>query len=239
MTTPRIALAAGVLVLAAAAAAGGEVLPPGSIRALPARAGSPSTLQVRASFDQPAGSQLQAYNVDIARGYTFDPRAVAGRCTIAEARSAKCPANSRIGGGTGKLSVSSATLPPSQFTIAITFYLTPAQRRGDIAGLVLAGREPKSGVKFALVGRLLRVNSRLYGLELRFANTAHELPTGLHVQLHKVRVKVGAERTIKRVSYHLLTNPRICAPRGWPFRLTISYSTGTEHYTTRAACSPR
>jgi hypothetical protein len=242
----RLCILTCVLVtLTSAAAAAAEVLAPGSLKASPARPGSPSHLVVNASFDQPPGAQLEAYNVDIARGYRFEPRAAAGRCTVAQARAATCPTNSKIGSGTGRLSVKGSTLQRTQFVVAIAFYLMRPQRPGDIAGLVLAGREPESGVHFALLGRLLRRRHSRYGLELRFAHTARELPSGFHVQLRRVHVEFGTQRTVVRrqggqakgVTYHLLTNPRVCPSAGWPFLLTVTYSTGPERYTARAACS--
>jgi hypothetical protein len=233
------------VVLIGVVAAEADVLAPGSIRALPGRAGAPSKLTVSAAFDQPPGAQLQAYNVDIARGFVFSPRAAAGRCSVRQARSATCPSNSRIGGGTGELSVEGQSLARAQLRIEIAFYVTRPQRRGDIVGLVLAAREPKSGVSFALLGRLVRVARGPYGLELRFAHTASELPPGFRVQLHHVRVEFGTQRTVRRrrgqktrrVTYHLLTNPRSCHRHGWPLLLTVSYSTGIEHYTGVAACT--
>jgi len=243
--TRRVCVFASVVAASlSATAAWAEVLAPGSLRALPARAGSPSSLVVNASFDQPPGAELQAYNVDIARGFRFDPRAAGARCTVRRARSGTCPASSKIGGGVGRLSVKSATLPRTRFVVDIAFYLMRPQRRGDIAGLVLAGREPASGVRFALLGRLVGLRHGRYGLELRFAHTARELPSGFQVQLRRVHVRFGTDRTVllrhggqtKPVTYHLLTNPRACSASGWPFLLTVTYSTGPERYTTRAAC---
>jgi hypothetical protein len=82
-------------------------------------------------------------------------------------------------------------------------------------------------------------------LELRFANTAAELPSGVTVQLHRVDVHFGTQRTVtsgngadrKRVTYHLLTNPTVCPRGGWPFLLSVTYSTGTEKYSGHGACT--
>jgi hypothetical protein len=109
---------------------------------------------------------------------------------------------------------------------------------------VLAAHEPKSGLTFNLIGRMVRVQRGKYGLELRFADTAAELPSNITVQLHKVNVRFGAQRTVtvktgghrRRVSYHLLTNPPSCGRRGWPFLLTVSYTTGTEKYAAYGRC---
>jgi hypothetical protein len=201
----------------AAVLAQAEVLPPGSIKALPRIAGAPSRLVVSASFAQPAGAELRDYNVDIARGFMFDSRAAAGRCTPRQARGTGCPASSRIGGGMGQVSVQSA-----QFSVPITFYIMRPQRAGDIAGLVLAARQ--GAVGFALLGRLVRVRHGIYGLELRFANTARELPSGVQVQLRHVHVSFGTQRVIRlghgattrRVTYQLLKNPTRCSRSGWP-----------------------
>jgi len=51
---------------------------------------------------------------------------------------------------------------------------------------------------------------------------------------HGQPVGTGAQR--RHVTYHLLTNPSSCGPRGWPFLLTVSYTTGTEKYAARGNC---
>ncbi len=228
-----------IAALVTAVVAQADVLPPGSFRALPETAGAPSTVRVNASFDQPAGAELHGYNVYIARGFIFDSRAAARRCTPRQARSASCPASSRIGGGSGQVLVGSTSR--TRVSVPIAFYLMRPQRPGDIAGLVLAVRQ--AGIGFALLGRLVHVRHGIYGLELRFANTARELPAGIPVQLRHVHVGFGTQRTVRldhgkaaRTTYHLLKNPRSCPRRGWPFLLTVGYSTGNERYAGRSAC---
>jgi hypothetical protein len=233
-----------IAVAALVAAAHAEQLPPGSVRVLPARVGAPATLVWHASFDQPPAAQLQAYNVDIARGYRFDPRAARAKCTLAQARASSCPAASKIGSGTGQVTVFPPSGPPQELALDITFFITPKQRHSDISGLVLAAGQPGSPLTFDLIGRMVRVPRGRYGLELRFADTAAELPSNVTVQLHRVNVHFGTQRTAtvgkgarrKRVTYHLLTNPPTCAHRGWPFLLTVSYSTGTEKYGAFGRC---
>ena len=246
-TRSILALAATLAALApaaSAAAAEHEQLPPGSVRVLPARAGAPATLLWRAAFKQPPAAQLQAYNVDIARGYRFDPRAARGTCTLAQARGSACPAAARIGSGHGHVMVFPPSGPPQEVEIGIDFFIMAAQRDGDVAGLVLAAREPTSGLTFNLVGRMVRRAHGPYGLQLRVADTAAELPSNVKVQLHHVDVRFGTQRTVTvgtgaarhRVTYHLLTNPPTCARQGWPFLLTVAYTTGTETYAARGAC---
>lgn len=240
----RIGLLLLAVCAAAAASVQAEQLPPGSVRVLPPRPGAPATLAWHASFDQPPAAQLQAYNVDIARGYRFDPRAVRKTCTLAQARASSCPATSKIGGGSGQVTVFPASAPPQELALGIEFFLTAPQRRHDLAGLVLAAHEPNSGLTFNLVGRMLRVHRGRYGLELRFADTAAELPSNITVQLHRVNVRFGAQRKAtvgtgrhrRHVTYHLLTNPPTCGHHGWPFLLTVSYTTGTEKYAAYGHC---
>jgi hypothetical protein len=240
-----LVLGVAVVGLATAIAAYAEQLPAGSVRVLPPAAGSPSTLRWSASFAQPAAAELQAYNVYIARGYRFDRRAAHGTCTVAQARSSACPRKSKIGGGVGQVTVLAPSAPRREFSLTIAFFITAPQRRGDVAGLVLAGREPTSGLTFALVGRIVPLRRGPYGLELRFANTAAELPSGVTVQLHRVDVRFGTQRTVirgasrRRLTYHLLTNPTVCPRRGWPFLLTVTYSTGPEKYSAYGACTAR
>jgi hypothetical protein len=240
--------ALGVLVvLALASGVYADQLPPGSVRVLPRAAGANSTLRWTASFAQPAAAELQAYSVDIARGYHFDPRAARGRCAIARVHSSTCPANSEIGSGQGQVTVLAPAAPRTEFALGIKFFITAPQHRGDIAGLVLAAHEPASGLTFNLVGRLVRLRRGPYGLELLFAHTAADLPHGITVQLHRVNVLFGTQRTVtrghganrKRVTYHLLRNPMVCRRHGWPFLLTVTYSTGTEKYSAYGACASR
>lgn len=240
----RNALLVAAACAVTAASVQAEQLPPGSVRVLPPRPGAPATLTWHASFAQPPAAQLQAYNVDIARGYKFNPRAVRKTCTLAEARASSCPAASKIGGGGGQVTVFPASGPPQELTLGIKFFLIARQRPHDLAGLVLAAHEPKSGLTFNLVGRMVRLRARRYGLELRFADTAAELPSNITVQLHRVNVRFGAQRSVtvgagghrRRVTYHLLTNPPTCAKRGWPFLLTVAYTTGTEKYAAYGRC---
>jgi hypothetical protein len=238
-------LAVGVvLALATVPAVDAEQLPAGSVRVLPPVAGSPSVLRWSASFAQPTAAELRGYNVDIARGYRFDPRAARGRCTVAQARSASCPRDSEIGSGTGRVTVLAPSAPRRELALSIRFFITAPQHAGDIAGLVLAAHEPSSGLTFDLVGRLVRLRRGPFGLELRFAHTAAELPSGITVQLHRVNVRFGTHRTVMRgntakrrgVTYHLLRNPMVCRHHRWPFLLTVTYSTGTENYWAYGAC---
>ena len=208
--------------------AGAEHFKPGSLRLAPNTTSSASDLVVNAGFDQQPGAQLQAYNVDIARGFRFDPRAVAGRCSVEQAHSSSCPASSRIGRGSASVNVGG-----QQSTFNVDFYLTPPQRHGDIAGLVLAVHQPGSSAGFALVGRMVRLKHGPFGLELRFADAAKQLPPGATVQLNHIHARIGA----RRGSHSLLTTPRRCTAKGWPFRLVVAYSTGTEKYSGPARCS--
>jgi hypothetical protein len=214
--------------LVAAAPAGAEHFKPGSLRLDPNTTSSASALVVNAGFDQNPGAQLEAYNVDIARGFRFDPRAVAGRCTVDQAHSSSCPGSSRIGTGSAAVSVGGQLS-----TFRVDFYLTDPQRQGDIAGLVLAVRQPGGTAGFALVGRLVRLKHGPYGLELRFADAAKQLPAGSTVQLNHIQARIGAHRG----RHSLLTTPRRCRGKGWPFRLVVAYSTGTETYSGPASCS--
>jgi hypothetical protein len=232
--------------LAAATIVEADQLPPGSVRVLPSQAGAASTLRWKGSFDQPPAAELQAYSVDFARGYRLDPRAVKGRCTIAQAKSGGCPASSKIGSGQGHVTVITSAAPGTELGVGIDFFITRPEQPGDIAGVVLAAHEPAAGITFDLIGRLVRLHRGPYGLELRFANTAAELPKGITVQLHRVNVHFGTQRTVTRghgaqrhrVTYHLLRNPKTCRHHRWPFLLTVKYSTGAEKYFAYGACSP-
>lgn len=233
---------ATVLLLGAAAQA--EVLPQGSVRALPDRAGSASMLAVHASFDQPAAAQLLSYDLDFARGLSFDLRAVAGRCTAAQARATMCPTSSRFANGTTQVSVGTKSTAPQRFNATYSLYLMRPPRRGDLAGVALIAR--RSGFGFTLVGPLVRVQRGPYGTELQFRNIASQLPPGLVIQVHRVDARFGTQRTVvvhtrggrQRRTYALFTNPSTCTTHGWPLLLTWGYSSGTDRYKGVAACRP-
>jgi hypothetical protein len=224
-------LAAGLaLLLVAAAPAAGEKFKPGSLRLTPDTTHSASKLVVNAGFDQEAGARLEAYNVDIARGFRFDPRAVAKRCTVQQAQASSCPAASRIGSGSAKV-----TITGQRSTFGVDFYLTPPQQHGDIAGLVLSVHQAGNASGFSLIGRMVRLAHGPYGLELRFADAGKQLPAGIDVQLNRIHAKIGA----RHAGHSLLTTPRACTRAGWPFRMFVAYSTGTETYSGPAVCSKR
>src|SRR5579875_3072844 len=114
-------VAIGMLTFSALALA--VKLAPGSFRVAPDSRGAFSHIMVQASFAQPAQAELKGYNVFLARGFRFDPRAVAGRCAVAQARQGSCPADSQIGGGIGQVTVEGPSLPARQFNLTTTFYL--------------------------------------------------------------------------------------------------------------------
>src|SRR3954451_2635630 len=93
------------LLLVAAAPAAGEKFKPGSLRLTPNTTHSASKLVVNAGFDQKPAARLQAYNVDIARGFRFAPRAVPRRCSVQQTDSASCHAASRIGSDSAKVTI--------------------------------------------------------------------------------------------------------------------------------------
>ena len=218
------------LLLMAAAPAAADKFRPGSLRLTPDTTHSAAKLVVNAGFDQKPGARLQAYNVDIARGFRFDPRAVPVRCSVQQAQNATCPAGSRIGGGSATV-----TIAGQRSSFGVDFFLTPPQRHGDIAGLVLSVRRPGTENGFALIGRMVRLAHGPYVLELRFADAGKQLPPNLEVQLNRIHAKIGA----RHAGHSLLTTPRTCGKGGWPFRLVVAYSTGTETYSGPAACSTR
>jgi hypothetical protein len=220
-------LIVALLVLAVAVPAAAEKFSPGALRLAPNTTSSATTLVINGSFEQEPGARLKAYNVDIARGFKFDPHAVPERCTVAQAQSFTCPDGSLIGAGTADV-----TIADQAATFDVQFFLLPPQRHGDIAGLVLSVHQSGSTAGFALIGRMVRLKRGPFGLELRFADAAKQLPTDLTVQLNRVRAKVGKQRSGRT----LLTTPKTCTKKGWPFRLVVSYSTGTEDYTGAAPC---
>ena len=256
---PRIRIALfALLALAAPAAATAAEAPPGAVRLSPDLAGRASELRVEISGDALApagGEQPRALSLFGTRGLKVDARAVARRCTDAQADAFDCPAASRIGAGSAQGRAEGALVPGGgfDFTASIDVYLAPARQQGDVAGVVIIVREPQSGQRFNGKGRILKVASGAFGSETRFEGLSGggQLPPGVTVRLNRVEMRVGARRTVrrkvtvrrngvrrrvtKRFTYSFLTNPRTCTG-SWPYRLRVEYPGRTDDYDGNVPC---
>lgn len=262
MTSRLPSILIAVLALTAPAAASAADAPPGAVRLSPDVAGRGSELRVEIGGEalaQPSGGeQPRALSLFGARGLKIDKRAVARRCTDAQADAFDCPASSRIGDGSAQGRAEGPLVPGGgfDFTASIDVYLAPARQQGDVAGVVVLVREPQSGQRFNGKGRILKVASGAFGSETRFEGLGGggQLPPGVTVRLNRVELRVGARRTVrrkvtvrrngvrrrvtKRFTYSFLTNPRTCTG-SWPYRLRVEYPSRTDDFDGSVACRTR
>jgi hypothetical protein len=207
-----------------------------SVNETPVAAGAPTALSVRTTFDRSTDGELSAVEVDLARGFLFDPRA-AGVCSNVQARAGGCPETSIIGRGAGTIVVQGRYLPRTPYAVGATFYLARPRHSGDIAGLVLDLYETESQLHATVLGRVVPIARGAYGIALRFSDTDTQLPSGYSLSLLKLTTLLEAHRTVAAVGHDLLTNPSSCTRRGWPVQLLIESGGHSQVYHSNASCS--
>jgi hypothetical protein len=207
---------------------------PVSVKETPVEAGAPAALSLDTSFASTTG-ELSALEIDLARGFHFDPRA-ADTCTEAQAGAGTCPRSSTIGRGRGEIVVQGHYLPRTTYQVGATFYLAPLRHKGDVAGIVLDLYETESQLHATMLGRVVPLAKGRYGLALRFSDTDQELPSGYSLTLLKLSTLMQAKRTSGRTTYNLLTNPSACTGTGWPVQVSLRSSGRTWVYQNSASC---
>jgi hypothetical protein len=232
-----------MLVLAGVAVAVARPARPSSVSAseAPSDAGAAAALSLRATLEPSANGELEGVEIDLARGFSLDPRA-ADTCSDAQARAGRCPQSSTVGRGAAAIVVQGTYLPRTHYAVGATLYLARPRHRGDIAGLVLDLYETESRLHATVLGRVVALTRGPYGLALRFSDTDAQLPSGYDLSLLKLSMLLQAARTVAvnghPVTENLLTNPRACRRRGWPLRLLIESAHRSEAYEATAACRP-
>lgn len=212
-----------------------------SVNETPLAAGAPTALSLSTAFDRSTRGELSAVEVDLARGFHFDPRA-ADSCSNAQARAATCPAASTVGRGQGTIVVQGRYLPRTPYSVGATFYLAKARHPGDLAGLVLDLYETESQLHATIFGRVVPLPHGPYGIALRFSAVDTQLPSGYDLSLLALSTLLQARRAAivnnHDVAYDLLTNPNACHRGGWPVQLRIRSGGRLQGYRSNAACSP-
>ena len=250
--TALAALAAALVAPAGALAQEGEV----KVSLDPAAAGKASRLSLEASGRAVSSGQQspRSVSVFVAHGFRFDSRARGARCNEEQRRRLDCPAASRIGGGFAE-GEATFLLQKFPFRATIDVFLGDKAERGDVAGIVVVVREPRSGRSGSGRGRLLRSGDPGFGHELRFDNLpAAQAPPGASAELKRLSLTIGANRTVRRKRtirrrrtvrrrgkrrrvirkrrvvrkrrYNLIRNPATC-PGSWPYRVRVSFQ-GSE-----------
>ncbi len=242
-----------VVCLSLPAAASGQASGDVKVTLDPAVAGKPSRLSVVASGQATSSGQESPKSVSllITRGFKIDPLSRAERCSADQAKSFACPPGSKVATGSASGQVTVPPFPPFDFTATAEAFLTPNVQPGDIAGVVVQVREPKSGRQASIQGRLLTVaGDATFGDELRFENfdsMQQALPPGASARLDRLELSVEAHRTVRRTRtvkrrvrtphgrtrvvrrrkvsvkrYDLITNPRTCTG-SWPYQVRVTF----------------
>jgi hypothetical protein len=234
----RVLIPAALIAMAAviAVAVARNLSSAGSLSDYPLEAGAPAEVSLNTSLGRSAGGELRGLELDLPRGFAFDPRA-ATACSLREARVDNCSHDSRVGTGAGRILVQGRYLPRTTYAVAVALYLTAAPRHGNLAGMLLDVDEPQSHLSVSLLGDVTHVKSGPYGVRLRFSANGHEHPGGYELALSQLQLDLTARRTgAGGATYNLLTNPRSCSLAGWPLLLTISSSAGTQSLRVAAPC---
>jgi len=212
-------------------------LPPISVRSIATQRGAPVTVSVNTTFGgaHPPTGKLSTLELDLTRGFRFDPRAAA-TCAPSQSHAGACPADSAIGGGSGEIVVHGPYLPRTTYNVAAEVYLAAPTHRGDIAGLVLDLTQQQSQLHATLLGRVIPLRTSQYSIALRFADASKGLSRDYKLILRQVALRLQATRTVDSQTYHLLTNPTPCVKPGWPLQLSMTSATNAWIYHGTAAC---
>jgi hypothetical protein len=241
---PLLALAViaiGIAALVGALSSGKHAQLP-TLPAIPARSietqhGAPATVSLDTTFagaSRPSG-KLSTLELDLARGFHFDPRA-AVTCSATQARTGACPADSAIGSGTGEIVVQGPYLPQTTYDVSTAVYLTAPTHRNDIAGVALDLTQSQSQLHAVILGRVVPLPTSSYSIALRFADASRTLSTNYDLNLRRLTLTLQASRTVSSHPYHLLTNPTPCTRRGWPLQLSITSAKNAWIFHGAASC---
>jgi hypothetical protein len=250
---PHLLPLAVLLAFPASAAAQGDV----TVTLTPPTPGKHSRLSLHASGSAVSSGQQTPKSVSlfIARGFKLDPRARHGRCTAEQARSFNCPVDSRVATGRAQGEVTLPPFPAFPFSAFVEAFLSPKAQPGDIAGVVVEGRESKTGRQAVIHGRLLPLpGGGQFGAELRFDDFdlgQQQAPPGASAKLTNLDLSVEARRRVRTVRvvkrrvhtrhgtkvrrrrkvrirrYYLITNPTTCTG-SWPYQLRATFPTDPE-----------
>ena len=227
----RTALLALLAMLALAAVPAVAAAPVAKLTVNPNKAGRGTTATLDVNPPR-ANQNPRTGSLRVVRGVKFDPRARSAKCTRQQATSHKCPAASRIGGGTARATVKSTTgtFPPTEVTADINLYLMPPQQQGDLAGVAVHFKVRANGQEGHAIGRVTKLDTGPYGLQTTFGQLdAVKPPSGFTAHLDHMHFVFGASRTVttngKTVTYHLIRNPKTC-DGSWEYQVRLGYPSG-------------
>ena len=243
----------------------GATPPPLALDPSVARQGTALLVTADASVLSSKGQSADSVSFALARGMRVDSAARERLCARDRAARSACPASSRIGFGRFVVAVRGFELGSGGdgADVVDRCLLGDSASAGDAASVVLTGRllgassvvallEPALGTRVpstsTTVGRLVRLASGKYGIELHFAKLPVELdvttpitatPARLELALsavrrvrqdfvRRVRVRTLSGYEVRRIpdhrliGHHLLRTPRSCNG-SWPLELRVGF----------------
>ena len=239
---------ATALVLMLAPAAQAQTTITGGLTPNTAGAGSTVHIEIGGAAAELSGQIPESIALGVQRGFAFDARAVAVRCTGTAVTSGACPAQSRIGSGQAVVHAGGFLNADIQATIDV--FLADRVQPADVASAVVV--VSAAGLSGVVRTRILALAGGPVGYEVRLEGIAAAVPAvpGVSFSLKSLSLDLGARRKTtktttkrvrvtrngrrvtvrrkvrKRVTYHLLRNPKTC-PGAWGVRLTLRVA-GTD-----------
>jgi hypothetical protein len=259
IASPALA-AAAVAALAAAAPAGAQsTTTTATVKVAPNRTNRAVLLTIDAAGGTSAAGIPQGVTVLTARGFGFDPNAVATRCDPAGAQQNSCPAESKIGTGTVDIQVDgpfAGAIGAGSYHGTSEIFLGAPMQAGDLASLIV--RLTILGTTTVATGRVIPLATGPYGLQLAFDPLPQppvQPPPGYTVNLQALHTDVAATRTMKkvrhkrvrrngrlvrrrvvtRIRHDLVRTPKKCAGT-WPVNVAVRYPARTDTIDTPIAC---
>jgi hypothetical protein len=172
--------------------------------------------------------------IDVQKGFKASAKSVAALC----ATPSSCPAASKIGSGVAQVTATAFGVP-IQDTVNFTLFLGRPERSGDIASVIVTGKDTKYGIAAAGSARLL--NRAGGGLEVLFDHfPSISSVGGVAVTLNSFSLTAGATRTVSRhhrkVTYSLITNPAKCSGH-WSGSASVTFSGSASSNSLFIPCS--
>jgi hypothetical protein len=210
------------LAVAGVAAAAGPTV---KVSVSPNKAGANSTLKVSANGPFGETGLPTALQLTAQKGFASSAKSVTKLCNsskVPTSGSTKCPAASKVGSGkaVGKAG-------PNTETLTFTQYLGTPSHKGDIASVVLSGKNTMIG-QLNVVGRLFKAKSG--SIEILFS----QLPAGGLPLITLQSVSFSAHAVNGKHS--LVTNPSSCKGGHWSGTFKLAFPSGTISKKTQLAC---
>jgi hypothetical protein len=196
----------------------------GTATATPNTVKTGTSLHIELDATQPPVSgRLPTQTVlSVEKGFKLDTKAVAKRCTKAQADEDACPARSRVGNATVV-----ATYAGSDYTIPIRLYLAKPRQAGDLAGF--AAVATIFGSDTAVMGRVVKATTDPYGMSVILPTPGGDL-SSFPISFKSFSADMGATRVVKkrkhRKRHWLIRTPSACTGT-WASNAVFTFGDGS------------